>query len=88
MLFTLELNKRFKESGIVAVAVDPGIVNTEISRNYWGIIAWIQKRLASYFAKTPEQGAVTSLHCATSPNIDIHSGEYYRFDFIHLQYKQ
>ncbi len=84
MLFTIEFNKRFNESGIVAVAVDPGVVNTEISRNYTGIIAWIQKRLAPIFAKTPEQGASTTLYCATLSNAHIHDGEYYRYFLVTL----
>lgn len=34
ILFTLELNKRFKEEGIVAVSVHPGFVKTEINRHF------------------------------------------------------
>ena len=79
VLFTMELNKRFNESGVITEAIDHGVVNTEISRNYTGIIAWIQKRLAPLFPKTPEQGASTTLYSATLSNIHIHDGEYYRY---------
>ena len=78
MLYTIELNKRFKESGLTAVAVDPGLVNTEITRNYTGVIASIQKYFAPYFAKTAEQGASISLYCATATNIN--SGDYYKYN--------
>lgn len=34
ILFTLELNKRLKGEGIVAVSVHPGFVKTEINRHF------------------------------------------------------
>lgn len=34
ILFTLELNKRYKQEGIMAVSVHPGFVKTEINRHF------------------------------------------------------
>ena len=80
IMFAKELNKRMKEQGkkIVAVALHPGIVMTELQRHIGP--AWIVKplfRLQSFFLKTPYQGAQTSLHCALSPDIVNQGGEYF-----------
>ena len=78
VLFSIELDKRLKGTGVTVVAVDPGFVNTDISRNYTGIIATIQKFLAPYIGKTPEHGARTTIFCATASEIPEHSGQYFR----------
>ena len=78
VLFTIELNNQLKDSNVTVVAVDPGLVNTEITRNYSGFFASVQKFLAPYIAKSPEQGASTTVFCATATTIPDYSGEYFR----------
>ncbi|KAJ3257821.1 hypothetical protein HK103_004289 [Boothiomyces macroporosus] len=77
ILFTRGLNKRFGDKGLLANSVHPGWVNTELDRGIQqsaGIFYtitypanWLTQKL---IALTPLQGALTSLYCATSPEIE------------------
>ena len=79
MLFTRELCKKLDETDVIAVAVHPGIVKTELGRH----LSITKSYLASFFLapiawlvfKTPRQGAQTTIHCAVAD--DIESGLYY-----------
>ena len=62
VLFTIELNNQLKDSNVTVVAVDPGLVNTEITRNYSGFFASVQKFLAPCnLRKVPVQNESRSL---------------------------
>ncbi|KAJ3270935.1 hypothetical protein HDV01_007332 [Terramyces sp. JEL0728] len=77
ILFTRGLNKRFGDKGLLANSVHPGWVNTELDRGVQESMGflytitypanWLSQKL---IALTPLQGALTSLYCATSPEID------------------
>lgn len=73
ILFVRELATRLAGSGVTAYAVHPGIVATDIWRSLPGPLAALVKR----FMVTPEEGARTSLHCATAPELAGESGRYY-----------
>ncbi len=68
VLFTRELARRHPE--LVAVAVHPGLVGTEILRN---TPRWVNLFVRN--TKTPEEGARTPVHGATAD--DLVSGGYY-----------
>lgn len=73
ILFVRELARRLDGTGVTAYAVHPGIVATDIWRSLPGPLAALVKR----FMVTPEEGARTSLHCATAPELADESGRYY-----------
>jgi len=60
LMFTNESNRRLDGSGVLAVALHPGIVMTELAREQ---TTWMKTvgRLARPFAKAVEQGAATTL---------------------------
>ncbi|CAG8784341.1 21460_t:CDS:2 [Cetraspora pellucida] len=73
ILFTLELNKRLSETNVYCNSVHPGSINTELTRGIvdnWG--SWIKPILSviNLFLLTPDDGALTQLYCATSPEIE------------------
>lgn len=76
ILFTRELARRLKDGPITANCLHPGYVNTQIFRD----ATWkgaVMRMFARVFAITPEQGAATTLHLATSPEVGGVSGEYF-----------
>ncbi|XP_063062752.1 retinol dehydrogenase 12 [Engraulis encrasicolus] len=75
VLFTRELARRVEDLGVTVCAVDPGPVNTEISRHLVWPMQLLQKTFG-FMVKTPEEGSYTTLYCAVTP--DIQTGGYYR----------
>ena len=73
VLFTKELARRLGGTGVTTYALHPGVVATDI----WRELPWGLRHLAKLFMISPEQGARTTLHCATSPEASNESGLYY-----------
>ena len=73
VLFTKELARRLAGSGVTAYALHPGVVATDI----WRELPWGIRHLAKIFMVSPEEGARTTLHCATEPEASLASGAYY-----------
>lgn len=77
VLFTVELARRLKGTGVTANAMHPGFVQTGFGRNNQGlissIIAFIQR-----WALTPEQGADTAIYLASSPEVASETGKYWQ----------
>ena len=76
LLFTVELARRLEGSGVTVNCVHPGAVATGLGKNN-GRIAGIVIRLLAPFFRTPDKGAATTLHVATSPALDGVSGRYF-----------
>jgi NAD(P)-dependent dehydrogenase (short-subunit alcohol dehydrogenase family) len=79
ILFAVEADHRHRGDGIRAFAVHPGaILETDLARNYdpAELKAVIERarRIGSF--KTVEQGAATTIWCATSPKLDGLGGVY------------
>ena len=76
LLSTIELADRLKATPVTANAVHPGVVRTQMMLRAPGIF-----RAAGYlalpFALSPRQGAATSLHLASSPDVKGISGKYF-----------
>ena len=71
VLFTKELARR-QEGKVRAFSLHPGTVAT----NIWSArIPWGFRHLMKLFMTTEEDGAKTTVHCATSP--DVRDGAYY-----------
>lgn len=78
LLFTFELARRLEGSGVVANAYHPGLVRTNILGNAGMPLAAALFRLVGpLIAATPEQGARTGLHLATSPEVRGVTGRYF-----------
>jgi NAD(P)-dependent dehydrogenase (short-subunit alcohol dehydrogenase family) len=76
VLFTYELARRLAGTGVTANCCHPGAVATGLGRNNGRIAAAVTRVLAPFF-RTPERGAATSLHLATSPALEGVSGRYF-----------
>lgn len=75
ILFTQELARRLKGSGVTTYSVHPGTVQSELVRHS-SFMRWMWW-LFSFFIKTPQQGAQTSLHCALTEGLEILSGNHF-----------
>lgn len=73
VLFTKELARRLEGTKVTTYAVHPGVVATDVWRKVPGPVRWIIKK----FMITPEEGAQSSLRCATDPELASETGRYY-----------
>jgi NAD(P)-dependent dehydrogenase (short-subunit alcohol dehydrogenase family) len=79
ILFTQELAKRLKDSNITVNAVHPGHVSTGIW-NMWENPKWYQSltiKILNMFFISPDEGAQTSIHLATSDEVQNITGKYF-----------
>ena len=77
VLFTYELARRLEGTGVTVNALSPGLVATNLGMNNGGISA-LMKRLVNRVAGiSPEGGAQTSIHLATSPDLEGITGQYF-----------
>ena len=70
VLFSQELARR---SGVHAYALHPGVVASDI----WRQVPWPVRPLITRRMLSVEQGAATSLYCATAPEVASDSGLFY-----------
>lgn len=74
VLFTKELARRLDpKKKVTTYAVHPGVVATDVWRKVPAPFRWVMKK----FMITPEQGALSSLRCATEPELAGETGRYY-----------
>jgi NAD(P)-dependent dehydrogenase (short-subunit alcohol dehydrogenase family) len=73
VLFSAELARRTEGRGITTYALHPGVVASDI----WRRIPWPVRPLMKMRMLSVEQGAATSLHCATAPELDGVTGRFY-----------
>jgi retinol dehydrogenase 12 len=73
VLFSAELARRVQGQGITSYALHPGAVATDIYRR----APWPLRKLMTLRMLSPEQGARTSLYCATADSVAADSGCYY-----------
>ena len=60
-LFSLELSRRLRGTGITSNAIHPGLVLTNIVRSAPILVRKAFEFLGPYIAKTPEEGAATQV---------------------------
>jgi len=72
-LFTKELARGQAGAGVHSYALHPGVVASDI----WRKVPWPVRPILLRKMLTVEQGAETSLYCATSPDVAEHDGRYY-----------
>lgn len=73
ILFVKELGRHLEGSGVTTYALHPGIVASDIWRSLPAPLA----RLAKRWMLSVEEGAATSLFCASAPELAQQSGLYY-----------
>jgi NAD(P)-dependent dehydrogenase (short-subunit alcohol dehydrogenase family) len=73
VLFSAELARRLAGSGVTTYSLHPGVVKSDIWRGLPGPILF----LAKLGMITDEEGAQTTLYCATSPQCANETGLYY-----------
>ncbi|HEV2452054.1 MAG TPA: SDR family oxidoreductase [Streptosporangiaceae bacterium] len=73
VLFSTELARRVRERGITTYSLHPGVVASDI----WRRIPWPVRPLIKLRMLSPEQGARTSLYCATSDAVAGVTGRFY-----------
>jgi len=73
ILFTKELARRFGTGGPHTYALHPGVVASDI----WRRIPWPIRPLVTMRMISNEDGAATSLYCATDPAVADQTGRYY-----------
>jgi NAD(P)-dependent dehydrogenase (short-subunit alcohol dehydrogenase family) len=76
VLFTKELARRLQGTNVTTYALHPGVVATDVWRRVPGPVRWVMKK----FMVTPEEGAQTSIRCATAPELASETGRYYDRD--------
>jgi retinol dehydrogenase-14 len=76
LLFTYELARRLDGSEITANALHPGFVNTDLGEQN-PIVRPVLDVVHTLFAKSPEEGAQTSIYLASSPEVKGVSGKYF-----------
>ena len=67
-------------SGVTVYSVHPGTVSSELVRHS-ALMRWIW-RIFSFFIKTPQQGAQTSLYCALTEGLEVLSGNHFRYECV------
>jgi retinol dehydrogenase-12 len=73
VLYTQELARRLAGTGVTSYSLHPGVVASDI----WRRVPWPVRPLLTRRMLSVEQGAQTSLYCATSPELAEVSGRYY-----------
>jgi len=73
VLFAQELARRVPADQVVTASLHPGVIASDI----WRRVPRLVRPLMTRFMKSTEEGAQTSLHCATSAEVGAQSGGYY-----------
>lgn len=74
LLFSAELARRLQGTGVTTYSLHPGVVATDV----WRHVPWPLKPLLRFVGMiTPDEGAKTTLHCATSAELASETGLFY-----------
>lgn len=76
MLFSNELARQWKDRGVHTYALHPGVIASDLWRN----VPQPLRAIALSFMRTPQQGAVATIRCATDPALKDETGGYYGED--------
>ena len=73
VLFSAELGRRLAGCGVTTYALHPGVVATDV----WRQVPWPLRPLMKLTMISAEDGARTTLHCATAAEVAQETGLYY-----------
>lgn len=80
VLFSRELARRLRGSGVSAFCLHPGVIRTELGRHVQGwfpLMGTLLSLPSLLLMKTPTQGSQTTLYCALTPGLEDRSGRYF-----------
>lgn len=77
ILFTYELSRRLQGTHVTTNALTPGMVATDMWTMGLSWMAPLINTIGKRLAKTPLQGAQTSIYLATSPEVNGVTGKYF-----------
>lgn len=83
ILFAKELARRLEGAGVTAYSLHPGTVRTRFGKDGDTGIFAIGAKISGPLFLTPAQGARTSIHAASAPDIEQHSGGYFQRSKLH-----
>ncbi len=73
VLHAQELARRLAGTNVTTYALHPGVIASDVYRR----VPWPLRKIMTMFMQSPEDGAKTSLYCATSPDVAGDTGLYY-----------
>jgi len=74
LVFAMELARRYGNTGIVSITLNPGIIGTDGSRNVPALQRWIANLLSN---PADPLGAITPLYAGTAPEAASMNGKYF-----------
>jgi retinol dehydrogenase-14 len=77
VLFTYELARRLGEKSVSANALHPGVVRTAFGAEDPATVQRLLVPFVRPFMKSPTQGAATSIHLASAPELERVTGRYF-----------
>jgi NAD(P)-dependent dehydrogenase (short-subunit alcohol dehydrogenase family) len=77
VLFSYELARRLKGTSVTANALHPGVVSTSFGAEDPATVQRVFIPFLRAFMKTPAQGAATSIHLASAPDLEQVTGRYF-----------
>jgi retinol dehydrogenase 14 len=77
VLFTYELARRLPATSVTANALHPGVTRTSFGAEDPGSVQRLLVPLMRPFMKAPAQGAATSIHLASAPDLEQVTGRYF-----------
>ncbi|XP_054916968.1 retinol dehydrogenase 12-like [Poeciliopsis prolifica] len=80
VLFTRELARRLRGSGVSTFCLHPGVIRTELGRHVEGwfpLLGALLRLPALLLMKTPWEGSQTTVFCAVTPGLEELSGRYF-----------
>jgi NAD(P)-dependent dehydrogenase (short-subunit alcohol dehydrogenase family) len=76
IMFTRELARRLRGTGVTANCLHPGFVDTRFGDESGALMSRVVW-LAKFFAISPAKGAQTIVHLASSPDVAKTTGQYF-----------
>ncbi|KAI4901483.1 hypothetical protein NFI96_012287 [Prochilodus magdalenae] len=80
VIWTNELARRLQGTGVTANSLHPGVVMTEVMRNYNWLVRLIFNAIGIFFFKSSEEGAVSTIYCAVAEETEGITGKYFDSD--------
>ena len=76
VLFTYELARRIRSSGVTANCLHPGVIATRLLADYMNV-PMVGGAVAQTFGGDPAEGADATVHLAVSPELEAVTGRYF-----------
>jgi NAD(P)-dependent dehydrogenase (short-subunit alcohol dehydrogenase family) len=76
VLFTYELARRIRSTGVTANCLHPGVIATRLLADYMNV-PMVGGAVAQTFGGDPSEGADATVHLATSPELEAVTGRYF-----------